>query len=178
MGHRQGRSNPQRPRWSERGGRPLTTTAPKAGNFREIPPVTTRKAVAALVQSFPRKPTRSYNAIPSGKHHSEESNAIPTGAQTTADINADFALAIINQTAHIVVSSTPQDGGNPNAYEALAKARDEFLAGRKNKNPTEKAKELLRRAAAEAEEQGFIDDYRYRAGGLGAPGTTGGFSGR
>ena len=61
---------------------------------------------------------------------------MPIGAQTTADINADFVLAIINRAAHIVASSTPQDGENPNAYEALAKARDQLLVGRKSRQRT------------------------------------------
>ena len=80
-----------------------------------------------------------------------------TGAQTTADINADFALAIINRAAHIVASSTPQDGENSNAYEALAKAGDEFLAGKKNKRRTYGWTLLVHDLREFLEEQGIIE---------------------
>ncbi len=82
---------------------------------------------------------------------------MPIGAQTTADINADFVLAIINRAAHIVASSTPQDGENPNAYEALAKARDQLLVGRKSRQRTYGWTLLVHDLRELLEEQGVIE---------------------
>ena len=82
---------------------------------------------------------------------------MPTGAQTNADLNADFALAIINRAAHIVANSTPQEGERPNAHDALAKARDEFLAVEENKRRTYGWSLLVHDLRQSLEERGIIE---------------------
>ena len=50
-------------------------------------------------------------------------------AKSPATVNADFATAIIMRAADILEGAASEQGDNPNAYEALQKARDEFVAG-------------------------------------------------
>ena len=53
------------------GGRTLRETAPKGREFREIPPVTSRKPLAALVQSFPRTAV-TFSLTPGQAHDAPE----------------------------------------------------------------------------------------------------------
>ncbi len=54
---------------------------------------------------------------------------MPHAAKSPATVNADFATAIIIRASEIVAGAAADQGDNPNAFEALQKARDEFVAG-------------------------------------------------
>jgi hypothetical protein len=54
---------------------------------------------------------------------------VPHAAKSPATVNADFATTIIIRASEIVAGAAADQGDNPNAFEALQKARDEFVAG-------------------------------------------------
>ena len=54
---------------------------------------------------------------------------MPHATKSPATVNADFATAIILRAADLVDSAAADQGDNPNAFETLQKARDEFAAG-------------------------------------------------
>ena len=54
---------------------------------------------------------------------------VPHATKSPATVNADFATAIILRAADLVDSAAADQGDNPNAFETLQKARDEFAAG-------------------------------------------------